>query len=181
MLDRENAVMFDRTSAMECLLGMTENGMASSVDNPGVAVLPPFLYGGAFVVALTLRWIWPMPIFDRAAAVWPSLALVVLALAIAMWGRRTMHATGTSVSPLRPSTAIVTSGPFRFSRNPLYFALTLLYVGLTLAFDTWWGVVVLVPLLIIMHYGVVLREERYLEQKFGETYRQYRSVVRRYL
>src|SRR5262249_48416503 len=56
-----------------------------------------------------------------------------------------------------------------------------LYLGLTLAFNTWWGIVVLVPVLIIMHRGVVLREERYLEHKFGETYRQYRSKVRRYL
>src|SRR4029434_8133859 len=79
------------------------------------------------------------------------------------------------------TTAIVASGPFRFSRNPLYLALTLLYLGLTLAFNTWWGIVVLVPVLIIMHRGVVQREERYLEQKFGETYRQYRSKVRRYL
>jgi len=80
-----------------------------------------------------------------------------------------------------PTTAIVKSGPFRFYHNPLYLALMLLYLGLTLAFNTWWGIVLLVPVLIIMHCGVVLREERYLEQKFGETYRQYRSKVRRYL
>ena len=56
-----------------------------------------------------------------------------------------MHAAGTNISPLRPATAVVTTGPFRFSRNPLYLALTLLYLGLTLAFNTWWGIVVLVP------------------------------------
>jgi len=92
-----------------------------------------------------------------------------------------MQAAGTNVNPALPTIAIVASGPFRFSRNPLYLALTLLYFGLTLAFNTWWGIVVLIPLLIIMHRGVVLREERYLDQKFGETYRQYRSKVRRYL
>jgi len=92
-----------------------------------------------------------------------------------------MQAAGTNVNPSRPTTAIVECGPFGFSRNPLYLALTLLYFGLTLAFNTWWGIVLLVPVLIIMHRGVVLREERYLEQKFGETYRQYRSKVRRYL
>ena len=92
-----------------------------------------------------------------------------------------MQATSTNVNPSLPTTAIVTSGPFRFSRNPLYVGLTLLYFGLTLAFNTWWSVVLLVPILIIMHRGVVLREECYLEQKFGETYRQYRSKVRRYL
>ena len=155
--------------------------MATSTDKPGVAAPPPLLYGGAFVLVLVFRWFWPMPIFSHAVALWPSLALVVLAVGIAAWGIRTMQAAGTNVNPALPTTAIVASGPFRFSRNPLYLALTLLYLGLTLAFDTWWGIVVLVPVLIIMHRGVVLREERYLEQKFGETYRQYRSKVRRYL
>lgn len=158
-----------------------QNNMATSVDNPGVVVLPPLLYGSALVVVLALRWFWPMPIFGQAVALWSGLTLIVFAVAIAIWGRRTMQAAGTNMSPLRPTTAVVTTGPFRFSRNPLYLALTLLYFGLTLAFNTWWGIVVLIPLLIIMHRGVVLREERYLEQKFGETYRKYRSTVRRYL
>ena len=155
--------------------------MSTSTDKPGVTAPPPLLYGGAFVLVLVLRWFWPMPIFGHAVALWPGLALIVLAVGIAAWGIRTMQAAGTNVNPALPTTAIVASGPFRFSRNPLYLALTLLYLGLTLAFNTWWGIVVLVPVLIIMHRGVVLREERYLEQKFGETYRQYRSKVRRYL
>ena len=163
------------------MLGTKQNNLPTSADNPGVFVLPPLLYGFALVVVLALRWFWPMPIFGHAMALWSGLALIVLAIAIAIWGRRTMHAAGTNISPLRPATAIVTTGPFRFSRNPLYLALTLLYFGVTLAFNTWWGIVVLIPLLIVMHCGVVLREERYLEQKFGATYRQYHSTVRRYL
>ncbi len=150
-------------------------------DNPGVIILPPLLYGIAFAVVLALRWFWPMPIFDNADALWPGLALVMLAVVIALWGRSTLLAAGTNVSPSLPTTAIVTSGPFRFSRNPLYMALTLLYLGLTLAVNTWWGIVVLIPLLILMHRGVILREERYLEAKFGESYRKYCSKVGRYL
>ena len=155
--------------------------MAALADNPGVVARPPLLYGAAFVVVLVFRWSWPMPIFVEAVALWPGLALVAMGVGAAIWGRRTMRAAGTNINPALPATAIVTSGPFRFSRNPLYLALTLLYLGLTLAFNTWWGMVVLVPLLIIMHRGVVLREERYLAQKFGESYRQYRSRVRRYV
>ena len=154
--------------------------MVTSADNPGVVVLPPLLYGSALVVVVVLRWFWPMPIVERSLVLSSGLALIVLAVAIAIWGRRTMHAAGTNINPLRPTTAVVTHGPFRFSRNPLYLSLTLLYLGITLTINTWWGIVVLIPLLIIMHRGVVLREERYLEQKFGETYRQYRSTVRRY-
>jgi protein-S-isoprenylcysteine O-methyltransferase Ste14 len=142
---------------------------------------PPLLYLAALLAALALRWFWPLPIFARTLALALGIALAVLSIAFAIWGRRTMEAAGTNVNPTLPTTALVTSGPFRFTRNPLYVALTLFYSGLTVAFDTWWGLVLLIPLLLVMHFGVVLREERYLEQKFGETYRQYRSAVRRYL
>ena len=162
-------------------LGMTENRMATPVDNPGVIARPPLLYGAAVFVFLVLRWFWPMPILAHSVTFWPGLALLLLGLAIVMWGRRALRAAGTNMNPTLPTTAIVTSGPFRFSRNPLYMALTLLYLGLALAVNTWWGIVVLVPLLILMHRGVVLREERYLEAKFGDSYRQYCSKVRRYL
>jgi len=150
-------------------------------DNAGVIMLPPLLYGIAFAIVLALRWIWPLRIFDQALGLWPGIALVVLGVGIAIWGRNALQAAGTNINPSLPTTAIVTSGPFRFSRNPLYIALTLVYLGLTLAVNSWWGIVVLVPLLLIMHRGVILREERYLEGKFGESYRQYRSQVRRYL
>src|SRR4051812_7966494 len=107
--------------------------------------------------------------------------LSIPALALAAWGSRTMHRAGTNISPLKPAVSLVTTGPFRFSRNPLYVAVTLLYVGFTLLINSWWGVLLLAPVLIAIHWGVVRREERYLERKFGEEYDQYRSQVRRYL
>ena len=155
--------------------------MAEPTDNPGVVARPPLLYAGALVIALALHWLRPLPILDHAIALGAGLALIVLGVGIAIPGRGALKAAATNIDPMRPTTAIVTSGPYRFSRNPLYVALTLLFVGITLAVNTWWGIVILVPLVIVMHYGVVRREERYLEKKFGEAYRQYRSRVRRYL
>ena len=122
-----------------------------------------------------------MPIFWPAAALWPGLIIIALAVALAISGRQALVGAGTNVNPYRPSTAVVDSGPYRFTRNPLYVSLTLMYLGLTLAFNTWWGFVLLVPVLIVMHFGVILREERYLEGKFGESYRRYRDNVRRYI
>jgi protein-S-isoprenylcysteine O-methyltransferase Ste14 len=158
------------------------NTTAVAADHPGVIAMPPFLYLGVFLAAVIAQWLVPLPIFTRTAmAVTLGLTMAVAAIAVAGWGRRTMTAAGTNVRPTRPATTIVTAGPFRYSRNPLYVALTLLYVGLTTAVNTWWGMVLLVPLLATMHFGVVLREERYLDRKFGDSYRAYRSRVRRYV
>jgi protein-S-isoprenylcysteine O-methyltransferase Ste14 len=92
-----------------------------------------------------------------------------------------MHGTGTNISPLKPAVLLVTTGPYRFTRNPLYLAMTFLFLGLTMLFNSWWGVILLVPVLVVLHWGVVQREERYLQRKFGEQYTGYRSRVRRYL
>jgi protein-S-isoprenylcysteine O-methyltransferase Ste14 len=160
---------------------MTESPIHPPADHPGVIARPPLLYGVAFVVVLALRWFWPLPIFDNSAGLWGGAALFVLGAGIAIWGRRTLQAAGTNIDPTLPTTALVTSGPFRYSRNPLYLALTLAFLGLTLAINTWWGFVVLIPLLVVMDRGVIRREERYLEEKFGESYRHYRPEVRRIL
>src|SRR5215510_5478486 len=154
--------------------------MVTQADNPGVVVRPPLLYGLALVLVLVLHWFWPMPIVGRVVAVSVGLVLVVCGVVIAIWGRRTMQAAGTNVDPHRPVTVLVKNGPFRFSRNPLYMALVFLFLGLSLVVNTWWGIVLLFPVLIIMHWGVILREERYLDQKFGASYQEYRSKVRRY-
>ena len=150
-------------------------------DNPGVIVLPPLLYGIAFAVVLLLHWLWPLPVFSHTATFWVGVAAISAAAALAAWGAVSLRKAGTNINPSLPTTALVASGPFRFSRNPLYVALSLMFLGMSLAVNSLWGVLVLLPLLLVMHYGVILREERYLEAKFGETYRQYCSKVRRYL
>jgi len=153
---------------------------SASADSPGVIALPPLLYAGALLLVVILRVFRPLPITAWVIALPAGLALSVAAIALARWGRRTMQAAGTNINPGLPATTVVTAGPLRYSRNPLYVALTLLYLGLTLAVNTWWGIVVLAPLLVVMQVGVVLREERYLDRKFGDSYRAYRSKVRRY-
>jgi protein-S-isoprenylcysteine O-methyltransferase Ste14 len=155
--------------------------MNAPTDNPGVIARPPLLYAGVLIVALLVNLIWPLPIFADKLGRWCGLLLVVLGAGIVVWGRNSLVSSGTSVDPGLPTTAIVTSGPYRFSRNPLYVGLTALFLGLTMTMNTWWGILALIPLLTVMHNSVILREERYLEAKFGETYRRYRAAVRRYL
>ncbi|MGH7427558.1 MAG: methyltransferase family protein [Candidatus Methylomirabilaceae bacterium] len=152
----------------------------SASDTPNVLVLPPLLYAAGVAVGFLLQWLAPRPVLSTDARFWIGGAVLALGVLLAMWGRRVMEQAGTNVNPTMPATALVATGPFRFSRNPLYVALTLMNVGLALLANALWVLVLLAPVLLVLHFGVVRREERYLEEKFGEVYRAYRWRVRRY-
>ncbi len=107
--------------------------------------------------------------------------LAVGAIALAIWGRRTMKAAGTNVDPSLPALAIVSGGPFAFTRNPLYLALIVLFTAIGLALADPSFLVFLLPLTLVLQFGVVLREERYLDAKFGDVYRGYKARVRRWI
>jgi protein-S-isoprenylcysteine O-methyltransferase Ste14 len=161
---------------------MTEpRSTPSSSDVPNVLVLPPLLYGVAIAIGFLSQWIVPRPILSSNARYWLGGALLAFGLFLAIWGHRVMERAGTNVNPTLPATALVATGPFRYSRNPLYVALTLVYVALALLANALCVLVWIVPVLVLMHYGVVRREEQYLEAKFGDAYREYRSRVRRNL
>ncbi len=105
---------------------------------------------------------------------------MLLAPALAFSALLTMRAAGTNVDPAKPALAIVRAGPFRFTRNPMYLPLCLLQVALGFFLNDWITLLFVVPLALILHYGVVLREERYLTGKFGEPYLQLKRDVRRW-
>jgi protein-S-isoprenylcysteine O-methyltransferase Ste14 len=117
---------------------------------------------------------------------WPQRGVLVGALflaafslaAICFWHQR-RH--GTSVEPFEPTTALVQSGPYRLSRNPLYVAQLLGFAGFALLVGSVWMAAFLPLVFLVLHYGAVLPEERYLEAKFGDDYRRYRARVRRWL
>jgi protein-S-isoprenylcysteine O-methyltransferase Ste14 len=151
-------------------------------DRAGVIAPPPLIYLSGILIGLALnRWWRPCPIFPVATWRWSGLVLVLAGVALIIAGRRAMLAAQTNINPFKPTTSIVSSGPFGFTRNPLYVSMILIYLGLTLVANTWWSLPLLVPVLLLIHFGVVLREERYLERKFGDSYREYRARVGRYL
>jgi len=159
-----------------------EATISESTDNAGVIVRPPILYLGALIVLIVLRWFWPAPILASAnLALYLGLGLGALALGLGLWAVVSMRLAGTNVDPNKAATAIVTAGPFRYTRNPIYVGFAFLFLGFTIGLNSWWGLGVLVPLLAVMHLGVILREERYLARKFGDQYVQYRSRVARYI
>lgn len=149
-----------------------------------VVVKPPLLFAGALLVGCLLSWLVPIgpglgAANGRALAVGGSLALIGLALGVL--SIREFRRAGTSVVPGEPSTTLLETGPYRFTRNPIYIGIVILYFGLAIVLTSAWMLVLLIPVLIILQRGVVEREEAYLEAKFGESYRQYQARVPRWL
>ena len=113
--------------------------------------------------------------------IWLGCATFALAFALAIWAIATIRGAGSQVATDKPTTKVVSEGPFRVTRNPIYAGMFLGHIGLAIAFDSLWLLVTLLPFYLVIRYGVVAREEAYLERKFGKDYLNYKSKVRRWL
>jgi len=150
-------------------------------EHAPVHVLPPFILFGHLILALLLGGLVhlpvPLPFFMHVFGI----IIVLPGLYLALGAIQGMRSAGTPVDPYQPVTAMVTSGPYRLSRNPIYASFVCALAGLPLALGTYWGVL-LSPLMVALMTGLVIRpEETYLEKKFGREYLTYRSHVRRWL
>lgn len=152
-----------------------------SRDHPGVIAKPPKIYLASIVAGAALEWIRPLPFAPPGSEPWLGLALLAAGIGLMAWAMRQFAQAKTNVPTDLPATTIVTSGPYRWSRNPIYVSLTLIHLGIACWVNGGWLLVSLALTLVVMVYGVIRREERYLEAKFGETYRAYRKEVRRWL
>ena len=143
--------------------------------------LPPLIYGIGLASALLLNWLWPSELLPGVLTLPVGLTICLLAGLIAIGSFRAFAKAGTNVDVKKPATAIVTAGPYSISRNPMYLALTLLLAGIGILANTFWVLAILPPVLVVVEFGVIRREEVYLENKFGEGYLQYKRSVRRWL
>jgi protein-S-isoprenylcysteine O-methyltransferase Ste14 len=156
--------------------------MADTAETAQVIVRPPLAWGLAIIGGLVLDWLVPSHFVPtNLPAGWIGIIIFVLAVALAVWAIVTISSAGSNVPTDRPTTAIVESGPYRFTRNPIYLGMFLGLVGLAIALNDLWLLVTLVPFALVIRYGVVAREEAYLERNFGDAYAGYRSRVRRWL
>jgi len=121
--------------------------------------------------------LFPDPWVGRAVG-WP---LVVAETPLVAWAQRTMLGAGKSSNVYKSTGAIVSTGTYAFTRTAMYLSITLLYVGVALIVNTLWPGILLPALLMVIQYGVILREEGYLERKFGDEYLSYRAKVRHWL
>lgn len=151
---------------------------------PPVMVHPPVLFGVAGLLGLALEAMAPLGpgvLAGSTAIVVAGAALAAVGLIIGGLSVRGMIKGGTNIPTFQPALALVTGGIYRLSRNPMYLGALAFYLGMTLALSAYWGVVLALPVAIILHYGVVKREEPYLEALFGEPYRAYKVRTPRWI
>jgi protein-S-isoprenylcysteine O-methyltransferase Ste14 len=158
-------------------------GGSGAPDVAGVIGLPPLIFLGFLAAAAVLEAVVPLPLL--AAHAFPrylaGAALAAGGLVMIAMGTRRFLAAGTNIPPTLPTTALVVDGIYRRTRNPLYLGTTLVYLGLGVAAGSLWAIGLVVPLMWVINVGVVAREERYLERKFGDAYRAYKARVRRWI
>lgn len=160
---------------------MADSPVPDSVYQAGVRIPPPLIYSAVFGLGFLLQKFFPIEVppslFSRIAI----LFCMAISAVIGIWSFVRFWRARTSPLPIRPTTAIVTTGPYRFTRNPMYLSLALLYAGLALWFAVTWALALLPLAMVIVRYYVIAGEERYLEQKFGQEYLDYKARVRRWL
>jgi protein-S-isoprenylcysteine O-methyltransferase Ste14 len=148
--------------------------------NLGIA-RPPLVYLGSIVLGAVLHFAWPLSLLPNSPNAGFGAGLILLAVGLFLFAVRTFRAAGTPVPGNRPTTAIVHSGPYRFSRNPIYLAFSLLQAGIALWVNSVWLFVTLLGAVTVMSLVVIPREERYLEARFPSEYSHYKASVRRWL
>jgi protein-S-isoprenylcysteine O-methyltransferase Ste14 len=152
------------------------------VDSAKVTFPPPFVYIGMLLLGLVLDRILPWSIELEGIGRYAGGGILIAAgLLYGLSAAGLFRKARTDVKPWKSTSAIVAEGVYRFTRNPMYLGMALLYAGLALLFSSLGAILLLPVLLILIQTQVIAREERYLEGKFGDEYRHYKTSVRRWL
>lgn len=156
---------------------------SASPPHAGVHVPPPFVYVAGLLVGWLLDRRWRLPLTGGSSSILEGLSLVlfVLYLAIFAGAFAAFRRHGTTIIPNQPARALVTDGPYRYTRNPMYVSLIALYLALALLINSWWTIVLLPVVILVIDRAVIAREERYLSSAFPQEYGAYRARVRRWL
>lgn len=155
--------------------------MKEKDDKPGVVAPPPLIFLGGLMVGFLISWFYPFAMLSKVFGYAAGASLLTAGLVIIFIVRSKMKKANTNIEPWKPTNAILSDGVFAYSRNPVYVGMILIYIGVVFLFNSLWVLPPLFLVLLAMHYGVILREERYLERKFGEEYLVYKQRVRRWI
>jgi protein-S-isoprenylcysteine O-methyltransferase Ste14 len=150
-------------------------------SSPGIHFPPPFLYVGMFLLGLLLDKLVPAVQLPRNPARLLAAVLLVPGLGLVLWSLWLFLRARTSPLPMRATTSLVRTGPYRWTRNPMYLGMLLTYTGTALLFDVFWALVLIPVVMALVVRLVIRREERYLEATFGDEYRRFKAEVRRWI
>jgi protein-S-isoprenylcysteine O-methyltransferase Ste14 len=153
---------------------------ARSVANLGL-LRPPLVYMTSLVSGAVMHLAMPLPFLRATLAVALGVPLVGVAIALFSYSVAQFRAAGTPVPARKPTTVIVRTGPYHFSRNPIYLAFSVFQLGIAISVNSVWLLATLVGAVALIHYVVIPREEQYLERKFGAQYLDYKAAVRRWV
>ncbi len=149
--------------------------------NPSGALHPLPLLLAWVVIAFGASRLWPLSFPSSAVSTVGGRVLMGLGGVLLVWAQVEFRRHGTTESHRLPTTVLITSGPFRYSRNPIYVGLTALMLGISLAYNNFWALGLTFVAVVAIHRLTVVKEEAYLLREFGDTYREYRRTVRRWL
>ena len=152
-----------------------------NTDSAGIKFPPPFIFLLSILIGLGIHRFWPMSVVPTTLALPLGVASIAFALVLVLLGFRELRRHKTTIRPDEPSSAIVKTGPYRFTRNPLYVSLSALHLGIALWTNILWVVLMLIPAWVVMTTQVIAREEAYLERAFGKDYLSYKASVRRWI
>jgi protein-S-isoprenylcysteine O-methyltransferase Ste14 len=155
--------------------------MAEIKDNPNVVAPPPLIFLSGLIAGGIVTYFYPFPILPGGLAVLFGNLLILLGIAVIAIIYLQMKRAKTNIEPWKPTTKILDTGFYGISRNPIYLGMILIYLGICLLANSIWFLPFLPFVLLAIHYGVILREEKYLESKFGEDYLDYKKRVRRWI
>ncbi len=151
------------------------------IDAPDVLTFPPVIFIIFYAIGYVTDRAFPADLGASVIRYAVGGLLIAASVALVAWAVAQFVRAKTHVDVRKPANSLVTQGPYRLSRNPMYLAMTLLYAGFAIIFSLPFTLALLIPCLALLHRGVISREESYLERKFGEEYRDYKSRVRRWL
>jgi protein-S-isoprenylcysteine O-methyltransferase Ste14 len=155
--------------------------MADNQDNPGIRVPPPLIYLVPLAAGLVLDRRLHLPFLPRGVARGLGWSLLGGGVTLNAWFLQTIRKADVPIRTDKPVPRLTTQGPFRYSRNPSYLALALIYAGIASLRNSLWAMLLLPPVVMVMQREVIGREERYLERAFGEEYLAYKVQVRRWV
>ena len=153
----------------------------NNLDHADVRIPPPLIYVAGFVLGLALERFLPVLVLPKIPSRVAALLCIAVGVTIAAWSVGLFRREHTSFVPIKPTTTLVIYGPYRFTRNPMYLGLVCVYLGIALWFGIFWALILLPAVMALIQRYVIIREEQYLERKFGGAYLKYKADVRRWI